>query len=169
MKFSRLVLTCEQVASTPKRLEKIEVLASFFTELQSDEIAPTVLLITGQIFPESSSKALNVSWKTVHKALYSDQQTLVQEELSIKRVYDYFMAVEKTSVQKKKEKIMASLLNQASQRERECIFKAISGEMRMGASEAIILEALASASGFSKEELKRSHALLGNLGETAVK
>lgn len=169
MKFSRLVRTCEQVASTPKRLKKIELLASFFIKLQEDEIAPAVLLVTGQIFPESSSTVLNVSWKTVHKALYSDQQALVQQELSIRRVYDYFMAVAKTSEQKKKEKIMASLLNQASQRERECIFKAISGEMRMGASEAIILEAIASASGFSKEALKRSHALLGNLGETAVK
>ena len=168
MKFSQLVSVCETVAATSKRLEKIKILASFFTALDRKEIAPAVLLITGQIFPESSGISLNVNWKTVRKALSAEQQTLFREELSIRKVYDYFTAVAKTSNRKKKEKIMASLLNQATHKEQEFIFKAISGEMRIGASEAIMLEAIAAASAFSKEEVKRSHALGGDLGETAV-
>jgi DNA ligase-1 len=168
MDFSRLIEVCERVASTTKRLKKIEILASFFTSLDAKEIAPVVLLITGQIFPESSSKSLNVSWKTIEKALYSDQEALIGEELSIQRVYEYFKAVEKASEQKKKEKIMASLLHQATKKEREYVFKVISGEMRIGASEAIILEAIAVASGFSKKAVKYAHALRGDLGETAV-
>jgi hypothetical protein len=60
MRVVALAALCERVASTTKRLEKIAYLASFLHDLDEDEISPAVLIITGQIFPESSNKTLDL-------------------------------------------------------------------------------------------------------------
>ena len=169
MRFLELAEVCENVASTPKRLKKIHYLAHFLKTLEENEISPAVLLITGQVFPESSSKTLDVSWKTIQKALESKQQSLIQKELSITDVYAYFQQISLASQRKRKERIISSLLNQATSTEKTYILKNFFGEMRIGASEGIVLEAIAKAAGLSKEDVKRSHALIGDLGETAVK
>ncbi|MBU7028553.1 MAG: ATP-dependent DNA ligase [Theionarchaea archaeon] len=169
MRFLELAYTCEQVASTTKRLKKILYLSEFLKSLEPKEISPAVLLITGQVFPESSDKTLDVSWKTIQKALHSGQEPLFHKELSITDVYHYFQEISKTSQRKKKERIISSLLTQAAEREKTYILKNFFGEMRIGASEGIVLEAIAKASGLPKEDVKRSHALLGDLGETAVR
>ncbi|MBU7011053.1 MAG: ATP-dependent DNA ligase [Theionarchaea archaeon] len=169
MQFLELAEVCERVASTTKRLKKIEYLSSFLKSLEKEEIPPAVLLITGQVFPESSDRTLDVSWKTLQNALQSGQQPLFQKELSITDVYSYFRQISKTSQRKKKERIISSLLHQTTEKERKYIMKNFFGEMRIGASEGILLEAIAKASGFPKEKVKRSHALIGDVGETAVK
>ena len=169
MKFLELTEVCEKVASTTKRLQKICYLSHFLKSLEPEEISPAVLLITGQVFPESSDKTLDVSWKTIQKALESRQQTLFQKELSITDVYTYFQKISEVSQRKKKERIISSLLTQVTEKERTYVLKTFFGEMRIGASEGIVLEAIAKASGLPQKEVKRSHALVGDLGETAVK
>ncbi|MBU7013428.1 MAG: ATP-dependent DNA ligase [Theionarchaea archaeon] len=169
MQFSELARVCEQVGSTRKKLKKVHVLSEFLRSVPPDEIAFSVLLITGQVFPESSSTTLDVSWRTVQNALKSQQRPLFQKALSIADVYTCFQEIAKTSQRKKKERIISSLLGQASDRERTYILKNFFGEMRIGASEGIVLEAIAEAAGLSSETVKRSHALLGDLGETALR
>ena len=169
MKFLELAQVLERVASTTKRLQKIQYLSEFLKSLQEEEIPPAVLLITGQVFPESSDKTLDVSWKTIQKALQSNQATLFTKELSINDVYSYFQQISRVSQRKKKERIISSLLSQAAEQEKTYILKNFFGEMRIGASEGILLEAVAKAAGLPKEDVKRSHALIGDLGETAVR
>ncbi len=168
MRFLELATVCEQVASTPKRLEKINYLSQFLQSLEPEEIPPAVLLITGQVFPESSDKTLDVSWKTIEKALTSGQQPLFHKELTITDVYTYFKKISNVSQRKKKERIISSLLTQATDKERTYLLKTFFGEMRIGASEGIVLEAIAKASGLPAKKVKRSHALIGDLGKTAV-
>lgn len=169
MKFVKLAELLDAVASTTKRLQKIYYLSEFLKTLEKEEIPPAVLLITGQVFPESSNKTLDMSWKTIQKALQSGQQSLFQKELTITDVYKYFQEISRTSQRKKKERIISSLLNQATELERMYILKNVFGEMRIGASEAIVLEAIAAAAKLPKEDVKRSHALIGDLGKTALK
>jgi DNA ligase-1 len=168
MRFEELADVCEQVASTPKRLEKIRYLSQFLQSLDPGEIPPAVLLITGQVFPESSGRTLDVSWKTIKKALTAGQQPLFHKALTITDVYTYFKNISSVSQRKKKERIISSLLMQATEKERTYILKNFFGEMRIGASEGIVLEAIAKASGLPVKKVKRSHALIGDLGKTAV-
>jgi DNA ligase-1 len=169
MKFLEVARVLERVASTTKRLEKIQYLSELLKSVEKEEIPPTVLLITGQIFPESSSQTLDVSWKTLQRALQSGQQPLFQKELTVADVYTYFEQISTVSQRKKKERLLSSLVHQATAQERTYIIKTIFGEMRTGASEGIVLEAIAQAAGLPKEDVKRSHALIGDLGETAVR
>ncbi|MGD2249298.1 MAG: ATP-dependent DNA ligase [Candidatus Methanofastidiosia archaeon] len=168
MNFKKLAELCEKVASTTKKLEKIEYLSGFLKELDKEEISLAVLMITGQVFPETSEKTLDVSWKTIKKAIDSDQQPLFKKVLTITDVHTYFRKIAKTSERKKKQSLISALLSQASQIEQKYILKNFSGEMRIGASEGIMLEAIAKASNFPPQKVKKAHALLGDLGETAV-
>lgn len=168
MEFKKLAVLCEKVKSTTKRLKKIEYLSKFLKELDKEEISPAVLMITGQVFPEPSEKTLDVSWKTIQKAVESGQQPLFKNVLQIKDVYSYFNKIARTSERKKKQHVISSLLSQASDIEQKYILKNFSGEMRIGASEGIMLEAIAEASDFPPQKVKKAHALSGDLGETAL-
>src|SRR5207253_9886752 len=67
--FARLADLTTKLAATTKRLERRALLAAFLRSLRREEVAPAVHLIVGRIFAESDSRALNVGWATLKKAL----------------------------------------------------------------------------------------------------
>src|SRR5207244_730369 len=82
--FARLAELTTKREATPKRLEKRALLAAFLKSLRRDEVPPAVHLIVGRIFAESDSRALNVGWATLKKALAGTKQaTLVPRPLTI--------------------------------------------------------------------------------------
>ncbi len=166
-----LVEVARDLAATRSRLKKREILVAFLSGVKDAEVAPTVLLLTGRILPESQDRTLNLGWATVSRALEaSDQATLLAEELSILRAYGAFQEIArvqgKDSV-KKRRRLLQALLVQASDAERDLLLRAISREMRIGVKEGILLEALADASGADLSVVQRAHMLLGDLGQTA--
>ena len=72
--FARLAELTTKLEATTKRLEKRALLAAFLKSLRRDEVAPAVHLIVGRIFAESDSRALNVGWATLKKALAGSKQ-----------------------------------------------------------------------------------------------
>src|SRR5439155_585492 len=85
--FARLADLTTKLEATTKRLEKRALLAAFLRSLRREEVAPAVHLIVGRIFAESDSRALNVGWATLKKALASTKQaTLVPRPLTILEV-----------------------------------------------------------------------------------
>src|SRR3990172_2928171 len=72
--FASIDALVRQLAARSKRLEKRRLIAEFLHGLNRDEVNSAVLLIVGRIFPEADSKALNVGWATLKKALGSARQ-----------------------------------------------------------------------------------------------
>src|SRR3972149_5584685 len=72
--FASIDALVRQLAARSKRLEKRRLIAEFLHSLNRDEVNSAVLLIIGRIFPEADSKALNVGWAPLHKALGSARQ-----------------------------------------------------------------------------------------------
>src|SRR3990172_11247653 len=73
-RFAVLVSLVQNLEGTSKRLEKRRLIAEFLPSVQRVEVSPAVLLIVSRIFPEVDSKALNVGWATLKKALGSARQ-----------------------------------------------------------------------------------------------
>jgi DNA ligase-1 len=67
--FVKLALLGEQLERTSKRRELAALLADFLRSLPPEEIPPAVRLTIGQIFPEWDGRTLNVSGRTVSKAV----------------------------------------------------------------------------------------------------
>jgi hypothetical protein len=82
--FTRLAELCKALEATTKRTEKTRLISEFLRSLEPNEIAPSVLLIVGQIFPEFDptlkSAGHDGEWR-------GKQTTLLRNQLSIRRVY----------------------------------------------------------------------------------
>ncbi|MEM3712751.1 MAG: ATP-dependent DNA ligase [Thermoproteota archaeon] len=169
--FSELAELCENLSKTTKRLEKIRMISEFLKKLKKEEIAPAVLLIVGEIFPEASSKTLEIGFATISKVLESSpQKTLFGKPLTILNVAEYFDRIAKVTgprSRENKELILRSMFERASELETKYIVKNIFGEMQHGVGEGVMLEAIAKASNTNLDSVRRALMFSGNLGKVA--
>jgi len=172
--FSELSNLCRALEKTTKRKEKTKLISYFLRGLREEEVAPTVYLIVGKVFPEADSRVLEVGWGTIQKTMREkrDRQTsLTEKPLTILQVYkqlEKIAAATGKGSRKRKENLVASLLSQASPTEAEYLTRIMFGEMRIGVSEGIMLEGIAAAAEVDLKLVRRSYMLLGDLGEVAV-
>ena len=169
--FAALANLCEELEKTMKRTEKTRLVSSFLRKLKDEEVASSVFLIIGTVFPESDPRVLEVSGRTISKIVRRSKQTaLVQKPLTILNVYKTFENIAAASGEgsrRMKESLIASLLSQASPVEGKYVVRNLLGEMRVGVNEGMMIEAVAKACSVDLELVRRSHMLLGDLGELA--
>jgi len=169
--FASLAALTRSLQATGKRLEKRALLARFLRGLRRDEVAPAVHLIIGRIFAESDDRALNVGWATLRKTLEGKRQTRLTTEpltvLAVSRAFDQVAAAHGPESTKVRRRILESLLGRASSEERDVILRIVFGEMRIGASEGVMLEAIADAAGADPDRVRTAQMFLGDLGAVA--
>jgi DNA ligase-1 len=170
--FNKLTELCRALAATRKRTEKINLIANFLQTLDSDEVAPAVLLIVGTVFPEYDSRTLDIGWRTIKRVLEKGQQTtLIREPLTIRRVHSIFTEIAETRgkfSKKQKERMLIGLFNYAEPSEVDILVKIIFREIRIGVNEGLMLEAIAKSSDVPLFLVRRGLMLTGNLGEVAL-
>ena len=170
--FTRLAELCKALEATTKRTEKTRLISEFLFGLEPNEIAPAVLLIVGQIFPEFDPRTLEIGWSTMKRVLKKGKQTtLLRHQLSIRRVYSTLSEIAMTQgsrSRKLKERLLVGLISDASRDEVEILVRIIFGEMRIGVNEGVMLDALAETSGAPVPVVRRALMLTGNLGEVAL-
>jgi len=147
------------------------LIAGFLRRLEPDEVAPSVLLLAGTVFPEFDPRSLDVGWSTVRGVLnHGGQTTLFRKRLSIRKVHEILSRVAAASgpgSRKLKEQHIEGLLTSADGDEKDILVRIIFGEMRIGASEGMILEAIAEAIDAPFGVVRRALMMTGNLGEVA--
>ncbi len=169
--FSALVALGHMLEATASRNKKSDLLADFLSQLCADEIPIAVRLILGRVFSENDPRTLDVGWGTVRMVMRSpNQQSLFSSPLTIMRLYKDFSrmadAAGKES-RRKRQNILESLLAQTSDSERKFILRILSGEMRQGVVEGVMLDAISKASQQDAEKIRRANMLLGDIGEVA--
>lgn len=82
--FEELCLLCEELSKISSRISKTDLVASFLNRLSSDEIAPAVRMIIGEVFPAWDQIEFEVSGTTLFKIL----QNLT--EISSSEYLDFF-------------------------------------------------------------------------------
>ncbi len=167
----KLLETSQALKGTRKRLEKRRILVEFLKGLSPKEVSPAVLILTGKLLPESDQGGLNVGWATVSEALKSTgQATLLSKELTILQVHQTFQEIASASGKdsvRKKRRLLQTLFSQASEEEVQLLLRSISGEMRIGVNEGVLLESLADATGADQDLVRRANMFMGDLGRTA--
>jgi len=169
--FLKLAILCEGLAATSRRTVKTQLISAFLRGLGENEISPAVCFVAGRAFPESDSRVLDISGRTLWKILERNKQPpLVGEPLTIVGVYRTFEEIARLAgkgSRLKKESLLESLLGQATPVEAKYLAKIIIGEMQIGVVEGVMLDGIAEASSVNRELVTRSHMFLGNLGEVA--
>jgi DNA ligase-1 len=173
--FSDLASLVSRLAATSKRLEKRRLVAEFLRTLRREDVAPAVLILTGGIFAESDSRVTNLGYATIQSALASAGEVPPSAPpLTLTEVLKQLYAIAEVhgaDSTHKRQALLQALLARATPVEREVLVRALFRELRIGLSEAGMLDAIAEASGVPAPEVRTAQMFLGDVGrvaETAV-
>ena len=169
--FSTLASLCQQLEKTTKKLEKSKLLSEFLRELQSEEIAPSVLLLLGKIFSATDSRTLGISWRTLQNLEAKLSKSKKKKApLSILEVHEHFAEIAGASgkgSRQRKEELLADLRSRVSASGKKYLVKMIFGEMQHGVAEGVMQQGIAEAIGAELPQVRRAALLLGDIAEVA--
>ena len=151
--LSELTALRARVAASPGRLEKRRLVADYLRGLSPEDLPHAVTYLSGRAFPVSDPRALNV------RGLPAPAPTgAAREPLALADVAQAFGAVAEAAgpgARRLRAVRLGELAARASAEERDLLQRVIHGEMRMGLSEGLVLEAIAEAAGVAPAAVRR--------------
>ena len=165
MKLATLVATSTEVAATSKRLEKTARLAALLGDLRGEDVAIAVGFLIG--WPRQGK--IGVGWAMVAEA--RDVSPAPEATLELGDVDAVFSALQqatgKGSTARRRE-LLTGLFSRATTDEQQFLALLVIGEVRHGALEGVLLDAVAKAARVAPEKLRRAVMLAGDLGSVAA-
>ena len=164
MQFDELVQTSAAVAATSSRLEKVAKLAALLKGASVDEVATAVGFLIG--FPRQGK--IGVGWATVSGARDGAPAAVPTLELSdVDETFTRLQAAKGKSSGAEKARLVRELFARATADEQRFLGALLVGEVRQGALEGVLIEAIASASGLPPARVRRAAMMAGDIGVVA--
>jgi DNA ligase 1 len=160
-----LVLTSTSVGKTSARLEKIGLLADLLARLTPDEIPIAIGFLTG--WPRQGK--IGLGWAAVEaarspNAAASGELTLGDVDQFLTRI----QAVKGKNSATERKRLLAEMFERSTADEQRFLGALAIGEVRQGALEGVMLEAVARAARVPADRLRRAAMLAGDLGTVAT-
>jgi DNA ligase-1 len=155
--------TSAEVAATPARLAKVERLATCLRRLRPDEVPVAVAYLSG-VVPQG---AIGVGWASL-RDLPPPAPAPALEVLDVHAAFGRLQATTGPGSQAARRREVADLFGRATEEERGFLFGLLSGELRQGALEGVMVEAVARAAEVPAGEVRRALMLAGDLGPVAA-
>jgi DNA ligase 1 len=162
MLLREIVTTSAAVAATPARTEKIRLLAAAIARLDADEVAAGVSFLTG----EPRQRRLGVGWAS----LRDTPPAADEPQLSVADVdaaFDRLAAVAGAGSQAERQRRVDGLFGRAVADEQDFLRRLMLGDLRQGALQAVVTDAVARAVDVPVKEVRRALMLLGDPGALA--
>ncbi len=168
MKLATLVATSAEVAATSRRLEarldKTAKLATLLRELSGEDVAIAVGFLVG--WPRQGK--IGVGWASAAEP--RQVPAAPEATLELHDVDEVFTALQgatgKGSTARRSE-LLRGLFTRATTNEQHFLAALITGEVRQGALEGVLLDAVAKAANVAADKLRRAVMLAGDLGAVA--
>jgi DNA ligase 1 len=163
MLLHELVATTETVGSTSSRLAKIDALAALLSRLEAQEIAPAMGFLTAK--PRQGR--IGVGWRGVAALEVAHASEPSLTVMDVDAALERLAAASGTGSVGARRSELDDLAARATAGEGDFLTRVILGELRTGALEGVLLDALARASAQPAAVVRRAAMLSGDLGETA--
>jgi DNA ligase-1 len=186
--------TAEKIGATTRKLEKVDLLKSYFAALPPAALAPAAVSFTGRPFPSSDGRTLNCGWAIIKAALlaisgmnegdyratyrrYSDTGDTAQAILQGHTKHEpwpladwprFFGELAATRGPLDKKTLLQARLARLDPVAAKYLIKIITGDLRIGLKEGLVEEALAAAFARPPEAIREANMLSGDLGATAL-
>jgi DNA ligase-1 len=167
--LSELAALRARVAATPGRLDKRRLVADYLRRLSPEDLPRAVTYLSGRVFPASDPRVLNV------RGLPEPGSSPVPEgdraALTLADVAEAFGAVAEAAgpgARRLREARIDELARRASAEERDLLQRVLYGEMRMGLSEGLVLEAIGEAARAAPAAVRRAALVTGDLTAVAT-
>jgi ATP-dependent DNA ligase I len=163
-----LVQTSTRVAATRGRRAKVELLAALLRRAGAAEIETAIAFLSG--FPRQGR--IGVGYATLDGARSARGADVAGsggslELAAVDALLERLAHTTGKGSTQAKERLLRELFDAASPAEREFLFRLLIGELRQGALEGLMTEAVARAAGLDADAVRRAAMLAGDLGAVA--
>ena len=184
----------QAIAATAAKLEKVGLLAKYFSTLDEARLSIATVYFTGHAFPQTDLRTLQVGGSVIYRALAGaarmgeaefrriasshgdagktafevlDGRT-TPEPFGLTDSYEFFEQLHKLRGPVAKKDALQNRLARLTAREGQYVVKILSGDLRIGLREGLVEEAITKAFAAPLDEVKEANMLLGDIGRTAV-
>lgn len=165
MRLSEIVETSRAVGATRKRKEKVGRLAALLRRLEGDELEIGGRFLAGEI----RQGRIGVGYATIHKTTgLPAASTPSLELLEVDRTLSEIVATTGPGSAKRRMIMLEGVLASATSEEQDFLRRLLVGEVRQGALEGLLIEAVAEAAVLSPSEVRRARMLSGDVGAVVV-
>src|SRR5207249_5541596 len=157
--LSEIVETSTAVAGASGRLAKIETLAACLRRLEPDEAAIGVAFLSSQL----RQRQIGVGYASIRdlpEPAASPSLSLIEVDTALEAIGH----VSGRDSQAERRRQLVSLFGRATRDEQDFLRRLMIGELRQGALEGVMLDALARALGTPLAEVRRAVMPRGDLG-----
>ena len=165
MLLGEIAQTSQRVAETRARLEKISHLADCLRRLSPEEREAGVAFLTG----EMRQGRIGLGHAAIREAM--PDKVSAGAALTVREVDETFETIAGTSgpgSAKAKLQALRSLLGRSTKEEQDFLTRLVFGELRQGAQEGVVIEAVAKAAAVTASSVRRATMLAGDLQQVAV-
>jgi DNA ligase-1 len=164
MQWAELVDLVARVRATSKKGEKVALIAEALRRARGREAELLALYLTGSL-PQGR---IGVGWRTLQPAMPSGPA--VGEPLTLARADEAFAAVASETgpgSTDRRLRLLRALLEATDEPGRRLLVELLMGEVRQGALEGLVIEAIAKAAGLSPADVRRAAMYAPGVGELA--
>jgi DNA ligase-1 len=163
MLIARVVETSDHVAETSRRLEKVELLATLLKQLNGDECEIAVAFLCGF----TRQGRIGVGYAALRDSVAPGAETATLEIADVDRAFTSLAAIQGRGADAQRRELLRGLLARATAPEQRFLTALLYGEIRQGALEGVMVEALARASGAAADEVRRAVMMAGDIARVA--
>jgi DNA ligase-1 len=165
MDLARVVATWEALRLTRSRKRKTTLLADLLREAEPDEVGLVVSYLSGRLGQGKVGLGYAAVRKVAESVPTAEGQSLPLEAVNAN--FDAIAGRKGPGSMAERERLLRSMFESVSEPERRFLARLILGELRQGASEGLMCEAIAEAASAPVEEVRSAFMLCGDLPRVA--
>ncbi|MGZ9883732.1 ATP-dependent DNA ligase [Rhodococcus ruber] len=164
MLFSTIVATSQAVGATRSRRAKVEELRALLAVLDPGEVEPVVSWLAG----EPRQGRIGVGWRTLAGSRIDPSEEPSLTVVDVDRAFTELAGLSGTGSTGRRRELLAGLLGAATAEEQDFLVRLLTGDLRQGALDGVMTDAVAAAAGLPAETVRRAFMLSGRLPATAA-
>jgi DNA ligase-1 len=161
--LARVVRASAGVAATPSRRAKIKTIAECLRALAPDEIEIALPWLSGDI----RQGKLTLGYASLRSAMGNPATTASLTVPEVDGVFQGLKTIKGKGSAAARQQRLQELFGKATGEEQDFLLRLIVGELRQGALEGVMLEAVAAASGLAAADIRRAATHAGGIAQVA--
>jgi DNA ligase-1 len=163
MLLMNLVETSRRVTETSRRLEKIDLLAGLLRQARTEEIEPAVAFLSGR----ATQGRIGIGYAALREAAGGGAEQATLELAEVDGMLGSLARVSGRGSEARRRELLGTLFARATPAEQSFLTGLLLGEIRQGALEGVMVEALAKAFEVSPERMRRAVMMTGDAARVA--
>ena len=164
MLFADVVAASAAVAATRSRTAKATAIADLLRRADGDEVRPVTAWLAG----DPLQGRLGVGWRTLGRLAHDPAAAPQLTVPDVDRALTELAGTTGTGSAARREALLEQLFTAATADEQRFLVRLLTGELRQGALEGVVLDAVAAAADVPAPTVRRAFMLSGSLADTAA-